>query len=257
MGLYDTRCMLTGVSLHAIRAIVVLLHRAGAAYRPIALGIAGQYDRLGSIDGPEEDDHTDVVAAYFLDRMRDGRATLRAGDGTLLRPEDIEGGPPPGPEADWWVPAVPRLLESVERNNLRFLFDEETPYAVLDGVPVDAALIAEPVWDALAADRAGAAGAPVDALFAETFPDTAVPHEMYRRHTAQFADRIRQLHAVQAFVVEQGLVWAPPGDRAQRYPTDLGTQYAMDEFIDEARRDCAGNAALQAAFDQIEHSLVW
>ena len=55
MGFYDTRCMLTGVSLHAIRATVVLVQRPGAAYRPIALGISGQYDRLGSIDGIEED----------------------------------------------------------------------------------------------------------------------------------------------------------------------------------------------------------
>lgn len=254
MGFYDTRCMLTGVSLHAIRATVVLLHRVGAAYRPITLGIAGQYNRLGSIDDPPEDDHTDVVAAYFLDRMRDGRATLRAGDdGTPLRTEDIEGGPRPGPEA--WVPAIGRLLESVERNSLRFLSVEESPYALLDGIPVDAALIAEPVWDALTADRGGASGAPVDALFAEAFADSPVGYELYHRHTAQFAGRIRQLHAIAAFVVEQGLVWAPPGEPAQRYPTDLGAQYGMDEFIDEARREYAGHARLQAAFDRIGHMI--
>jgi hypothetical protein len=51
-------------------------------------------------------------------------------------------------------------------------------------------------------------------------------------------------------------VW--PGlrqEQAQRYPTDLGAQYGIDEFIDDARRDYAGHAALQAAFDRIERSL--
>ena len=40
MGFYDCRCMLTGLALDG-DATLVMLRRAGDAYRPIALGIAG------------------------------------------------------------------------------------------------------------------------------------------------------------------------------------------------------------------------
>ena len=72
MGFYDCRCMVSGVSLKGADAALVLLQQAGEAYRPIALAIVGNYNRLGSIDGIEEDANTKLVLEYFLGKLRSG-----------------------------------------------------------------------------------------------------------------------------------------------------------------------------------------
>lgn len=55
MGFYDFRCAVTGISLRGIDAVLVGLRPVGDRYRPLTLGIAGKYNRLGSIDRIEED----------------------------------------------------------------------------------------------------------------------------------------------------------------------------------------------------------
>jgi len=61
MGFYDCRCMATGVSLKGADAALVLLHRAAGEYAPISLAIKGNYNRLGAIDGVDEDANTRLV----------------------------------------------------------------------------------------------------------------------------------------------------------------------------------------------------
>jgi hypothetical protein len=87
MGFYDCRCMVTGLTLEG-DATLVVLRQAGDAYQPITLGIAGSYDRYGSIDGVEEDVNTGLVFSYFLDRRRDGRffTTSKCSTSKMLRP---------------------------------------------------------------------------------------------------------------------------------------------------------------------------
>lgn len=72
MGLYDSRCMITGVSLKGADAALVLLQPAANGYVPISLAIKGYYNRLGSIDGIEEDANTRLVLRYILDRSGAG-----------------------------------------------------------------------------------------------------------------------------------------------------------------------------------------
>ena len=72
VGFYDRRCMLTGLSLYGIDATLVPLLRLPDGYRPVALGIAGTYDRYGAIDGIDEDANTALVRSYFLRRLGDG-----------------------------------------------------------------------------------------------------------------------------------------------------------------------------------------
>jgi len=56
VGFYDRRCMLTGLSLHGIDATLVPLLRLPDGYRPVALGIAGTYDRYAAFDGYARDE---------------------------------------------------------------------------------------------------------------------------------------------------------------------------------------------------------
>ena len=59
--LYDFRCTVTGISLKGVDAVLVGLQPAGRAYRPITRGIAGAYNRLGSIDGIQEGLNTELM----------------------------------------------------------------------------------------------------------------------------------------------------------------------------------------------------
>src|SRR5262245_36531671 len=72
MGFYDCRCMATGVSLKGADAALVLLQQAAGQYAPVALAIKGNYDRLGSIDGIEEDANTRLVLRFFLGGLQSG-----------------------------------------------------------------------------------------------------------------------------------------------------------------------------------------
>src|SRR5687768_14655439 len=72
MGLYDTRCAVTGISLFTADAVMVALDRDGAGYRPITLGVAGGYSGYGTIEEIAEDRNTELIMAYCLDRARDG-----------------------------------------------------------------------------------------------------------------------------------------------------------------------------------------
>src|SRR4051794_22109502 len=50
MGFYDCRCAVTGVGLKGADAVLVLLQEDAGRYRPMALGMAGHYNRAGAVD---------------------------------------------------------------------------------------------------------------------------------------------------------------------------------------------------------------
>jgi hypothetical protein len=216
--------MLTGLTIDDDATLVLLLHGADG-YRPIALGIRGTYDRYGSIDGIEEDGHTDLVLSYFRDRLREGRFVV---DGEAF-------------DAD--ADSIEDLLRCVERNNLWLIADPVVPEpaATLDGAVVSFALVAQPVWTAIAASVGP--GAMVDGWFGE----------IYRERLSEFPELVRQFAAVSEFVSDRGLVWAPPAEPSQRYPTDMGAQYGIVDrrtFLDDARRDLGDVAFLGAVLDE-------
>ena len=72
MGLYDCRCMITGVSLKGADAVLVTLQRPCGDYFPIALAIKGNDNRLGSIDGIEEDTNSRLVLEFFQAELQTG-----------------------------------------------------------------------------------------------------------------------------------------------------------------------------------------
>jgi hypothetical protein len=219
VGFYDVRCMITGVSLRGTDAVAVVVGPDDDdEYRPVTVGIAGTYDRLGSIDGIDEDRSTELVVRYFADRAGDGRLYLDPGyEGVFGDPrEDIEA-----------------LLHYFERNVADS--SDESPAAALDGRRLFPVLIARTVWDALAVRTTGA---PVEA-----------PSEIYAGHEAEVEHQLRALANVAAFLRERDLPWTLPDEET------LGAQHDGDDmrqFLDTARIEFDDVTAVEAALDAYE-----
>lgn len=214
MGFYDLRCAVTGISLRGTDAVAVGLMAAEDAYRPVTLGITGCYNRLGSIDGIEEDLNTDLVFAYFSRSARSGDFVMDA------EYADAYGDPPRDIEA---------LLGYFERNVSDS--SEECPAATLSGRRVFSALVARPVWNALADAFAPAGGTP-ETWYGEVFGDAPEPEETYRGRHAELVPHIRALTAVNRFLGARGTGWSLPDD-GETGGQHFGSE--MREFLDAAR----------------------
>jgi hypothetical protein len=209
MGFFDCRCMATGVSLKGTDAALVLLQQADGVHRPIALAITGAYDRLGAIDNIDEDDNTELVRAYFLDKLRSGEFVV-----------DEEYLPADGDEP---AEALERLLRGFERN----INDSDTT-ALLHCRPVVFALLCRIVFDAIA--KSGAPAGSHTALFRNVFKDVPVAEELYRGSLTKVFRQLRALSAVSDFLATRRIAWKPPDDPSQHYSDE------MREYLSEARR---------------------
>lgn len=244
MGFYDCRCMLTGVSVDFVGATAVILRCTAAGYEPVALGLSGEYDGYGTIDGIPDDGNSTLVYEYFARESRSGRFTAR------IHPlEDLVEF-----DDDFNLDALIGLIESSWSLSPTFEGDdfEVLPLAVLDGDPLVFALIAQPIWDAVAA-------VPGEASLHAAFGEATVPQEIYGSHLADVDRQLRDFAAVHAFVRAHQLRWAPPADPAQRYPTEMGSQRDNDEnaeFIAQARADYRDSPVLLAGLDAYEKRLL-
>ncbi|MEV0247710.1 hypothetical protein AB0H76_14045 [Nocardia sp. NPDC050712] len=229
MGFYDCRCMITGISLKITDATAVVLRRSGTEYRPLALGMHGTYDRQGGIDGIDEDRNTELVLRYFHERSREGRFT------GLISGDEIE-----------------ELLQRIERTHCD-IADEilSADSTTLDGDLIVFALIAEPVWAAIA--TAGSER-PVAERLERLFGPASAGADIYRDRLPELAAALTETAAVADFVAANGLRWAPPSEPAQRYPTDYGAQHYEEvvEFLDEARRDYRHHPTILAGLHAYE-----
>lgn len=242
MGMWDLRCMVTGLPLTANDpATAILLTSAEDSYRPATLGLRGIYNCYGTIDGVVEDVNAGLIWTYATERLADGRLAVRADES--LEPTD----------------PVDQLLQVVERNELSFGDDpvETEPALTLDGEAIRYALIYQPVWDALSASTPKDQ-APADGLFERLFGESTIAREIYQTRLAEVAPLVRQLAAVDAFLAARDQHWAPPGEERQRYPVSLGASFAVTElrmFVEEARRDFADVDTLRAAIDQADRAV--
>jgi len=234
MGMWDLRCMVTGLPLTPNDpATAVLLARVGDGYRPIALGLRGIYNCYGTIDSVVEDVNAGLVWAWATQRLADGRLAIGAGE--VLEPTG----------------EIDHLLEVVERNGLLFPPDDPVgpePAVTLDGQVLHHGLIYQPVWDALATGDA-----PAGSLL-----ESAIAREIYHERLAEVADLVRQLAAVDAFLAAHDVPWAPPGEERQRYANDPGAQFSVDElraYVEEARRDWWDVEALRPAIDEADRGV--
>lgn len=254
MGFYDTTCMITGVNLGTSHdAAAVLLHRISPGqYSPISLGIHGTYDGYGSLDGVAEDLNATLLTRFFSAAYRAGR--FQAHDFTH------DGDPA------WFDPDIDidSLLYLVERTTTCWdQFSEHAAYpdpyppgTVLDGDPVVFAMIAQPVWDAIAAQHRS----PRMSLMASAFgPGADVAAAIYGKHLDQLIEPIRQFAAVSDFIATRvPLRWAPPNEPVQRYAHGSGHQFSYEasrRFVEDARRDYRGDPAIQTALDTYVRSI--
>jgi hypothetical protein len=217
--MYDCRCLVTGVSLKGMDAVLVpLLQGDDGAWRPIALGIKGNYDRLGAVDGIDEDEHTAAVARFFEARLADGRLAVRK----------------PLPNAK-----LESLLRAFERN-----INDHPKTAVLDGKPVKFSLICRPVWDAAARGTPRLADPSGESL------DRLLPGERTRGIYAEVAEAVAgeaaELAAVAGFLAARKIAWAPTESDGQHYREEV------TEYLAEARKAFADEPRILAALKTYE-----
>jgi hypothetical protein len=233
MGMFDARCMITGVSLKGSGAALVLLQQQKKVYHPIALAITGKYDRAGSIDMIREDDNTALVLRYFQNQLA---AKAFVVDEEYLR--ICEAFP---------IETTEQLLHGFERT----MHDHDTA-AVLNGQPVVFALIATTVWNALARDTKKQA-TDDSALFRELFKAQPVAAQIYDGRLEDVSQHIRKLAAVSAFLTERTMKWKPAKNVNQHYSEE------MKRYLRSARTKFKASAVvldgLKAYWDEVTHLL--
>ena len=109
----------------------VLLQQSDDQFAPLALAIKGNYNRLGSIDGIDEDANTRLILRFFLESLRSGEFTV---DEEYLRENSC-----------FPIRSIETLLQGFERN-----MNDGEGRAVLNGRSVGFALIAWAVWETIA-----------------------------------------------------------------------------------------------------------
>jgi hypothetical protein len=229
MGLYDTRCALTGISLFTADAVMVGLDRDGDGHRPVTLGFAGGYNGYGVIEDVVEDRNTELVMAYCRDRARDGRMVF---DRHYKRdfgvpPRDVEG-----------------LLGYLERNFCDA--SDERPALSLDGRPIVYCMISKLVWDAVA-EAFAPEQATAEVMFKELFGDSPVPAAIYRPALDDVATQVRDMWAVDSFLRARGIGWSTPDIEVH------GAVYSDEEtqaFVTGARARFADVPAVLGALDR-------
>jgi hypothetical protein len=217
MGFYDCQCMITGVSLKGDHAVAVLLQQTDETYHPIALGIEGAYNRLGSIDMISVDDNAEIVLAYFRDRLQDGTFVVEE---EYVPARDLSASD-----------ALERLLGGFERN-----INDCPTTAVLAGRPVVLSLISQTIWEALMHQLRAPQGSP-PIWFERIFGDNPVAAAIYQGKLTRLAAPLREMVAITAFLAERGLSWHPDIEPFQHY------QPEMQQMLAEARQTFADSSA--------------
>ncbi|RJO74783.1 hypothetical protein D5S18_15140 [Nocardia panacis] len=250
MGFYDYRCMISGVSLRGAQAVAVALRPVQNGYRPLSLGVIGQYDRYGCVDGVLADHGTEVLADYFLARLRDGRFAVRAEwTGFTRATERLH---------------IEELFQCFERN-YDALDDRSAAVATFDGEPVFLALIAHAIWDAFADSDINTGDGAIDTAESHATPNdlaallTDSPTaEIYGPHATTLAPQLRHLLAVDQFLAATTLRWSPQSDQTQRYAESPGTQHFSDDMrrlLTQAESDYADTPHLRAALKTYADSI--
>ena len=229
MGLFDCRCMITGVSLRGADAALVLLQGSEERYAPLALAIQGNYNRLGSMDGIQEDANTRLVLSFFLQSLQAGVFTV---DAESLRSSLC-----------FPIRTIENLLQAFERN-----MNQGERHAVLNGRSVVFALIAQAVWETITG-TASPPTEPIPTLFQRLFGASPVTPEIYGGSLKAVSGHIVELAGVDSFLTSRGLPWRPTEGTGQDY------QEEMQQYLDEARRDFSDSPTILAALNRYEHEV--
>jgi hypothetical protein len=202
--MYDYRCMVTGVSLKGADAALVLLEPVGDGFAPMAFAISGNYNRLGAIDGIDEDANTKLVLDFFLGRLAAGGLVI----------DDAEA--PDG------VGDIETLLGVIER------CVTAGPDVVLNGKRVVYALVSLAIWNEIV--RAAPPRSTGQVLLEELFREGSVGREIYAGKWSGLSRHLRELSALSRFLAENDIAWTPPDDPSQHYSDE------MRQYLEEAQQ---------------------
>lgn len=249
MGLYDCNCLVTGVSLLHQQTALVILRRVGDVFTPVTLALHGDYNMQGTIS-VDADAHSALVLNYFMDRY-DGGSFIAADDTT--RPEYRM--PPTREHIQSLVDLIERTTTCSEVNtSFGPHGGGHAPSTLLDGDFIVHALIAQPVWDAIARHHE----APLQSAeerFSHVLRDSA-SQQIYEGQIPKLTTRIDELARVDAFLAEYGMAWRPPGSTACRYPSTYNDHEDEDvrEWLDRARADYSRLPWMLTAIDDCERN---
>jgi len=221
--------MITGVSLKGTDAALVLLHQSSDQYLPQALAVKGNYNRLGSIDGIDEDANTQSVLRFFQESLRSGAFTV---DEEYLRGHGC-----------FPIQTIEDLLQCFERN-----MNDADGIAVLNGQSVVFALIARSVWDTIAEAATTPVG-PALTSFNRLFKASPVGLEIYAKSVGAVSKHIGELAAVESLLTRRRLSWQPSEATGQDYPDE------MRQYLDEARGIFADSPTILAALRRYEEEI--
>jgi hypothetical protein len=217
------------VSLKGAETALVLLQQSADQYAPLALAIMGNYNRLGSIDGIDEDDNTRLVLRFFLDRLRTGAFAVHE---DYLRAHEC-----------FPIRTTEDLLQGFERN-----MNDGAGHATLNGQSVVFALIARAVWDEIARAARPPSGDSAK-VFRRLFKASPVGTEIYAESLDDLSEQIGELAAVDTFLRSRGLSWRPSEATGQDYPEE------MREYLAEAERVFADSPTIVAALRRYQREV--
>jgi hypothetical protein len=227
MGMYDCRCMVTGVSLKGADAALVLLQRVGEVEVPITFAINGNYNRFGSIDGIDEDANTRLVRQYFVDALRTGEFEIDEPYWRACKCSPIE--------------TIDQLLQGIERG-----INDGNPARLL-GQSVTFALIAQVVWDAIV--ELTPQLRKVNAAWFSGFLGAAPGAErIYTGALAEVTGPASELAAVDVFLKDRGVSWRTTEAGGQDYGEE------MRQYLAEARQAFADSEPILDALRHYENA---
>jgi len=175
----------------------------------MALAFKGNYNRLGSIDGIDEDANTKSVLRFFQESLQSGIFTVDE--------EYLQG------HGCFPIQTIEDLLQSFERN-----MNDGEGIAVLNGQSVVFALIARAVWDTIAE----VGPTPLEqalTLFKRLFKASPVGLDIYAESVGAVSKHLGELAAIDSFLIGRGLSWRPSEATGQDYPEE------MRQYLNEAR----------------------
>lgn len=209
MGFYDYRCSLTGVSLKVSDAVFLPLLNESENYVPLALGMKGSYNRLGSIDRVKPDPNSESILKFFRQALESGEFVFdeRCIRGIEIRP----------------IKNIEDLLTCIERH----VNDSPNP-AHLNGRPVVYALIERKIWESIV-EHSKVAEDTSEVMWESLFPGSSVGGRIYEGVESNVIAQLRELYVVTMEMKTQGIEWAPVDDPFQHYGEE------MTEFFKEAK----------------------
>jgi hypothetical protein len=167
------------------------------ALAPIALGIQGTCNRLGSLDAIEENANTAAVLKFFIDRLASKDFVVDADYLSGVRAYPIE--------------TTEQLLQGFQHN-----MDDRPQAALLNRRPVLFALISNSVWQSIVAAETLRI-LPLDTVLGSN----SVATQIYAKGTFQVRDLLAELDCISNFLNSRNLPWSIAAGKSQHSAKDM------------------------------------